>query len=252
MKKLLLIAVLMTGVSLHSSQAQRFIASFGVQHSWGVPTVVSHVVYDNYHGYEWVHTKRHYLHGQLFFDVVLQQSNYFIELRVDNFGHVVRREYVDYYPLHDHICGSYCGYYSNYYNSHYSACHDHHHHGHNHVVYVNPAPRRVVYVQPKTTVVYKNNSSHHHSNRPVSTRRSTVSNSRSQPARNRRYYDADKYESNSRSRRNYDAKKYESNNSGSRKSSTYNSSKSSNNSNSRSRSARSTSVNNSSRSRRGN
>ncbi|MBL3658553.1 hypothetical protein [Fulvivirga sediminis] len=226
MKKLLLIAVVMTGVSLHSSQAQQFIASFGAQHSWGVPSVVTHVVYDNYHGYEWVHTKRHYLHGQLFFDVVLQQSNYFIELRVDNFGHVVRREYVDYYPLHDHICSSHCGYYSNYYNSHYTACHDHHHHGHNHVVYVNPAPRRVVYVQPKTTIVYKNSPSYHHNRgRSVASHRSHVSNSRSEPNRGGRHYSVNKHESNSRSRG----------------STTYQSSIS------RSRGARSTTVNNRSR-----
>ncbi|UII21059.1 hypothetical protein [Fulvivirga ligni] len=193
MKKLLLIAVFMIGISLHS-QAQTFIASFGVSHSWGVPHRVSSLVFDHYHGYEWVHTKRQYVHGQLFFDVILQQNDFFVELRLDNYGHVVRREYVDYYPLHDHICGSYCGFYSNYYNSHYNNCHAHHHHGHNHVIYSRPATR-VVYRQPRTRVVYRNPAPQGRArveSRPAP--RSQTRARTSTPERRGRNYDRSKYE----------------------------------------------------------
>ncbi|WP_040495179.1 hypothetical protein [Fulvivirga imtechensis] len=135
MKKMILFLLLSTGVSLQG-KAQHFIASFGVEHSWDIPTHISNVVYDHYYGYEWVHASRAYHSGGLFFDVVLQRGDMFVELTIRKDGYITRNFVRDYYPLHDHVCSSHCGYHATYYRTHYKSCHSSHHHGHNHVAYV--------------------------------------------------------------------------------------------------------------------
>lgn len=134
MKKILLILTILAGVSLES-EGQHFVTSFGVTQSWSVPACVNHVVYDNYYGYEWVHTSRINQRGRVFFNVLLQRGDTFVELNIGNRGRIYRTRYLDYYPFNDHVCNNVCGYNSVYYDSHYNACNSHHHRGHNHVVY---------------------------------------------------------------------------------------------------------------------
>lgn len=134
MKKTLLILLLLAGVSL-KGKAQHFIASFGVERSWDVPVMVSRVIYDDYYGYDWVHATRVYQNGGLFFNVILQRQDVFVEVTIDNGGYITREVVRDYYPLHDHICNEFCGYHASYYHTHYHDCHSHDHFGHNHVVY---------------------------------------------------------------------------------------------------------------------
>lgn len=136
MKKILLILTLFVGVTL-KGEAQHFTASFGVTHSWDVPMRVTRVIGHDYYGYDMVHATQIRRHGGLFFDVVLQRGDVFVEVSITHHGHIIRSVSRNYYPLHDHVCSNYCGYHSNYYNTYYRDCHSHNHHGHNHVVYVN-------------------------------------------------------------------------------------------------------------------
>lgn len=188
MKKITLIVALIAGISFNSN-AQHFIASFGIEHSWDIPVHVSHVIYDDYYGYDWVHATRVRRHGRMFFDVVLQRGDVFVELHIGSGGRIYRTRHWDYYPFHDHVCSYTCGYHPAYYRTYYNACHSHRHHGHNHVIY-----RKNVHVHNhhyNTHVVHK----HHSSNRnDRSVRRSgtRVSHSRSsgnrQPERRDRYH----------------------------------------------------------------
>lgn len=133
----LLGAALLATLLVTSANAQTFVASFGVQHHWRVPMVVSHYIDDYYYNYNWVHTRQIAHHGSIDYEIVLQRGGVFVELTIDTFGRVFRTVRRDYYPLNEHICGSYCGYHTNYYNAYYTACHSHSHHGHNHVKYYN-------------------------------------------------------------------------------------------------------------------
>lgn len=162
MKKLLIISALLVTGFATKSNAQHFIASFGVERHWGVPDYVTHIVYDRYYNYDWVHARRMYApNGSLYFNVLLQRGNRFVEVNINNHGHynVVNR--YNYYPLAGHICGDFCGYHEYYYNTYNNICHSHNHWGHNHIVY---RPRPVTYVwghyrnvyRPNTTVIYNN------------------------------------------------------------------------------------------------
>ncbi|TRX58299.1 hypothetical protein FNH22_14670 [Fulvivirga sp. M361] len=162
MKRITLIVVaLITGVSFQSP-AQHFIASFGIEHSWGVPVHTRTVIYDSYYDHDWVHTRRVVRHGRVFFDVVLQRGNSFIELHIGSEGHIYNTYYRDYYPLHDHVCSYSCGYHPTYYRSHYNGCHSHNHHGHNHVVY-----RRNVHNHHKTYIVRDHHNHKNYRRKPV-------------------------------------------------------------------------------------
>lgn len=143
MKKTILLLVLLAGFSW-KGEAQHFIASFGTQHSWGVPYYVSDIVYDNYYDYNWVHATRIVRGGYVSFDVLLQRGDAFVEVNIGRHGRIQSSRFINYYPLHDHICGDFCGFHSNYYNAYYNNCNSHHHHGHNHVIY-RPGVRVHVY-----------------------------------------------------------------------------------------------------------
>lgn len=136
MKKILLILTFIVVVSM-KGEAQHFTASFGVTHSWDVPVHVTRVISHDYYGYDVVHATQIRRGGGLFFDLVLQRGDVFVEVNVRHDGYVIDRVYHDYYPLHEHVCSNYCGYHTTYYRSHYRTCNSHSHHGHNHVVYVN-------------------------------------------------------------------------------------------------------------------
>ena len=118
MKKLILIITLMTAVSF-SGNSQRFYASFGVQHNWGVPLYVSNVVYDNYYGYDWVHATRVVNNGRPFYDIVLQRGNLFLEVRIGRQGFIRRTRHWDAYPFVDHVCSDACGFHGGFYRNNY-------------------------------------------------------------------------------------------------------------------------------------
>jgi len=109
------------------ANAQTFIASFGVQHDWGVPHRVSHYINNNYYEYNWVHARRVLHHGNVEFEVILQRRNIYLQVTLDRFGHVYKTVRRDYYPLYDHVCGDYCGFHSNYYYAYYPRYHQHSH-----------------------------------------------------------------------------------------------------------------------------
>lgn len=136
--------MLFIGLVSQRAEAQTFVASFGVQQSWGVPISVVRYVDDFYYGYEWVHTRQIVNHGVVDFQIVLQRGPVFIEITLDRFGRAYRTVRRDYYPLDNHVCGPTCGYHANYYRSHYAVCSGHNHSGQNHVVYYK-RPRVNVY-----------------------------------------------------------------------------------------------------------
>ncbi len=166
MKKLLVISAILLAASVTKSEAQYFVASYGVQHQWGVPDYVTHMVYDRFHNYDWVHTSRiHHGAGHVSFNILLQRGNRFLEVNVNNHGYTQVINRYNYYPMGGHVCGDFCGYHEYYYDTYYNICHSHNHYGHNHIAY---RPRPVTYVygnyrtypryyyQAPTTVIYKN------------------------------------------------------------------------------------------------
>ena len=167
MKRITLLVALIGAVSFKGN-TQHFIASFGIESSWDIPVHVSHVVYDDYYGYEWVHATRVVRRGSLFFEVVLQRGNVFVELHIGPHGHVYRTRHWDHYPFHDHVCSHTCGYHPTYYRTYYNACHSHHHRGHNHVVYRrNVHVRKNVHVHNHHKTVVVNKHYHSDANRRV-------------------------------------------------------------------------------------
>lgn len=172
MKKLLIISALLFIASVTQSKGQHFVASFGVQHQWGVPSYVTQVVYNRYNNYDWVHANRvNHGGGYFSFNVLLQRGNRFIEVNVNDNGYARIINRYNSYPLMGHVCGDFCGFHEYYYNAYYNICHSHNHWGHNHVVY---RPRPVTYVyghyrtHPRyryggnTTVIYNNAPAKHY------------------------------------------------------------------------------------------
>ena len=117
-----------------SSTAQYYYTSYGYAQDWRLPSFVSHSIYDNYYGYDIAHVQRYYRHGQRNFNVLLHRNGWFVELRIDNQGHIYRTiRHRTYYPLMSHSCTNHCGYHRNYYTTYYP----HYHHGYQKIVYVN-------------------------------------------------------------------------------------------------------------------
>lgn len=148
-------AVVIVGLSNQQVNAQTFIASFGVEQSWGVPVGVANYIDDYYYGYEWVHTRRVVRHGMVDFEVIMQRGPVFVVITMDRYGRVYRTVNRDYYPLNEHVCGAYCGYHNNYYRNHYVVCTGHTHYGHNHVNYYS-RPRGNAYGYYKNHNYYLN------------------------------------------------------------------------------------------------
>lgn len=176
MKKIILLfAIGAFFLSAKSAEAQQFVASFGSYHNWDIPSTVYHTVYHDYRNFDIVHARRVPRAGQLYFDVILQRGDVFIEVHIGASGHVFNRVYYDYYPLNQHVCSAYCGYHANYYTVNRVVCNSHHHHGHNHVLYRNQVPRGNAYGY------YKNGKGHH--------KHHSVNNNVYYPDRRDRYHD---------------------------------------------------------------
>ena len=177
-----------------SANAQTFVASFGVEHTWNVPRSVTYYIDDYYYDYDWVHARRYMHHGFVNYEVVLQRGPFFIEIAFDGYGQVIRRIRRDYYPLANHVCSSFCGYHANYYRVNYRTCHSHNHHGHNHVAYYN-RPRGNAYGYYKNGNHNHRNQSRHYDHRD-DRRRYDYGNSNS---RRDTYYDHSRNQNNGRS-----------------------------------------------------
>ena len=120
MKKTILISILLSLAFLQESKAQHFIASFGVQHSWNVPRIVTDQIYDHYYDFNWVHADRVFTPRGYDFHVILQRDNIFAEVEIGWDGFIRHVEYFDYYPLDQHVCDDFCGFHQPFYNTYYS------------------------------------------------------------------------------------------------------------------------------------
>ena len=135
MKRIVILIALGAFTFINKGQAQGFHTSFGFEQSWGMPSEVYWTIDHQYRNYNLVHTKRFYDDGRLFFDVVLQRGDVFVNVSIGPNGRIYRSAYRYDYPFRSHVCNGYCGFHRNYYLSYRVACHSHHHHGHNHVIY---------------------------------------------------------------------------------------------------------------------
>lgn len=138
MRKAVLLSILSVMLLATKSDAQHFITSFGVTHSWGMPYEVVYAIEHDYWGYDIVHTSRIVQRGKVFFDIVLQRGDVFVSVNIGSTGRVFRRAVTYEYPFYNHVCNDFCGYHDLYYRNHRTVCGSHHHHGHNHVVYTRP------------------------------------------------------------------------------------------------------------------
>ncbi len=141
MKKLSVIVFIFGSAMFISNQvkAQHFYTSFGVGVSWNIPAYVNYTVHDNYFGYQIAHVKRFNRYGYTNYNVLLHRNGQFVEVRMDNHGHIYRTiNHRWSYPLMSHNCGSHCAFHQTYYRTHYPR-HQHHttkivyvdtHHGH--------------------------------------------------------------------------------------------------------------------------
>lgn len=180
MKKIGFIALLIGFMTLINteSKAQYYYTSYGYGHDWYLPKYIHHTIYDNYYGYEIAHVKRYKRHGHRHFNVLLHRNGWFVELKLDNHGHIyktVRHRY--YNPLITHNCTNHCGYHKTYYHAYYPKYHGHHN-GYSTTVYVNTNKGHHhkhnnyytnVYVeQPPKQTHYKNNGNQNNnrSNQP--------------------------------------------------------------------------------------
>jgi hypothetical protein len=135
MKKLRYIGLIAGLIILFNSnsKAQDYYATYGNTHQWQLPGYVQTTLYDNYLGYEIAHVQRHSRYGHQNYNVLIHRNGWFVELRIDNHGHIyktIRHRYK--YPLTSHNCTYHCGYHKNYYQTYYPK----HHHGYSKTVYV--------------------------------------------------------------------------------------------------------------------
>ncbi len=149
--KITLLAAGLLAFSYSVSKAQHFVTSFGAHVSWGVPEYALHPIYDHYYDFEIAHVSRSFSFGRPYFNFVLHRNDFFVEVRVDPWGRLVRSVRYDYYPLYDHACSAHCGFHTGYYQTYYPVYH-HHHHPHFrprprvviHEHYYNPRPSKVI------------------------------------------------------------------------------------------------------------
>ena len=139
MKKIRNIGLILGLIILISTNgnAQYYYTSYGYAQDWYLPSFVQHTIYDNYYGYEIAHVQRYTRHGYQNFNVLLHRNGWYVELRLDSYGHIyktVRHRYN--YPLMSHNCTGHCGYHKTYYQTYYPKYHHKHNH-HNKIVYVN-------------------------------------------------------------------------------------------------------------------
>lgn len=136
MKKLIIILSIAAFTFSSKSQAQAlFFTSYGTQHLWGMPAEVQWALESNYYNYHMVHTRRFYDRGRLFFDVVLQRGDVFVDIRIGGNGYIFNTVYRQHYPFYNHVCSGYCGFHRDYYMSYRVAYGHPHFHKHNHVYY---------------------------------------------------------------------------------------------------------------------
>lgn len=140
MKKTSIIVLILGSAMLLGNQgkAQHFYTSLGVGVSWNIPAFVNYSVHDHYLGYDIAHVNRFKRHGHSNYNVLLHRNGRFVEVRMDNHGHIYRT--IDHgwsYPLMSHNCGGHCGFHQTYYRTYYPQYHHHAkivyvdaHHGH--------------------------------------------------------------------------------------------------------------------------
>lgn len=133
MRKIVLLIAMGAFFLSTKSQAQQFVASFGTYHHWGIPDRIHHTLAYDFYNYDIVHVNRVSRGGYLFFDILLQRGNVFVEVNIGRYGRIVGRTFFDRYPLYNHVCSGHCGYHATYYNINRNVCSSHNHHGHNHV-----------------------------------------------------------------------------------------------------------------------
>ncbi|MDX1627806.1 MAG: hypothetical protein R3345_03850 [Fulvivirga sp.] len=195
MKKLVLLFALSAFFISHKDvKAQHFIASFGSYHHWDVTSDIRYSIAHNYYGYDWVHANRIVRGGHVYFDVLLQRGDVFVEVNVGVNGRIYGRTFFDAYPLRNHVCSGHCGYHRTYYSTYRVACSSHHHHGHNHIVY-RPTYRhehrydhRRNHPRGNAYGYYKNKKHHKHGNH-VHDEKHYTRYDNDYPQRRGRYYD---------------------------------------------------------------
>jgi len=107
-----------------NSKAQYYFTSYGYAQEWYLPNYVHHTIYDNYRGFEVAHVKRYDKHGHHYFNVLLHRNGWFLELRMDDRGHIYKRIKHRYHnPLLTHQCKNHCGYHIMYYQNYYPKYH---------------------------------------------------------------------------------------------------------------------------------
>jgi len=82
MKKTLLLLLIIPLAFIQEAKAQHFVSSFGVQHSWNVPGLITDVVYDHFYDYNWVHASRVYTPNGTDYHVILQRDGLFVEVEL--------------------------------------------------------------------------------------------------------------------------------------------------------------------------
>lgn len=127
--KILLLILGLAIISPITSEAQYFIASYGVEHNWYLPDYVYQTVEWEYPGYVIAHAHRFSHHGRPYINLVLRRGNKYMEVRFNHHGHIVKRIRHHQFPLVGHVCGLHCGYHRTYYVR-YPSVHRHHHHSH--------------------------------------------------------------------------------------------------------------------------
>lgn len=192
MRKIILLIAMGAFFISTESQAQQFVASFGTYHHWGIPQRIQHTMAYDYYDFDIVHVNRVSQGGYLFFDVLLQRGDVFVEVNIGRRGRIIGRTYFDRYPLFNHICSSHCGYHATYYNTYRQVCSSHNHHGHNHVTYNHRYNK------------HNNGYAYGHHKKGHKKHYKSKSNNVYYPARRSRYHDTDSRSRHYSSRREID------------------------------------------------
>ena len=133
-----------------TTKAQDYYTSYGYAQNWYLPDYVQYSITNHYDGYDIAHVQRYLNHGYTNFNVLLHRNGWFVELRVDNYGHIyktIRHRW--HYPLTSHVCTAYCGYHQVYYTNYYPKYH--------HTHYYAPMHSKTVYVTSKSGHKTQNN-----------------------------------------------------------------------------------------------
>ncbi len=126
MKKISIIVFIFGSAMFFGNQvkAQHFYTSFGVGVSWNTPAYVNYAIHDHYFGYDIAHVRQFTRHGYTNYNVLLHRNGWFVEVRIDNHGHIYKTINHQWsYPLISHNCGGHCAFHQTYYRTHYPKYH---------------------------------------------------------------------------------------------------------------------------------